>query len=99
MTLEFHPAVQRDFNEAAAHYEAAGGPHLADRFETEVRACLAAIRAGPGRFPFYQGSAVFRRVRLRDFPYVLVYRAKPDVVRVTLLRHEKRHPRFGGGRW
>lgn len=38
MTVEFHPAVQRDFNQALDHYEAEGGPHLADRFEGEFRA-------------------------------------------------------------
>lgn len=99
MTLEFHPAVQRDFNEVANYYETAGGPHLADRFEAEVRAGLAALRAGPGLFPCYQGSTVFRRVRLRDFPCVIVYRVTPSGVRVILLRHERRHPRFGGARW
>jgi hypothetical protein len=29
---------------------------------------------------------------------VVVYREKTDVVRVTLLKHERRHPRFGMGR-
>jgi len=35
MTLEFHPAVQQDFNAAIDYYVAAGGAHLADRFEAE----------------------------------------------------------------
>jgi plasmid stabilization system protein ParE len=48
VTLEFHPAVQQDFNAAIAYYETASGPHLADRFEAELRASLAAIKAQPG---------------------------------------------------
>jgi plasmid stabilization system protein ParE len=98
MTLEFHPAVQRDFNEALAYYEDAAGPHLAARFEAEFRVCLALIRSAPRQFPFYQGNGLFRRIRLENFPYVIVYREKPGAVRVTLLRHDRRHPRFGSGR-
>lgn len=99
MTLEYHPAVQRDFNEAIAYYEAAGGARLADRFEEEFRASIAALKAGPTQFSFYQQSPVFRRVRLKNFPYVIVYRQKVDVIRVTLLKHERRHPQFGTARW
>jgi plasmid stabilization system protein ParE len=99
MTLEFHPAVQQDFNAAIDYYAAKGGGHLADRFETELRDCLAAIRSGPRHFAFYQGSTVFRRIRLRSFPYLVVYRERPDMVRVSILKHEKRHPRFGMKRW
>lgn len=99
MTLEFHPAVQQDFNAAIDYYAAAGGWHLADRFEAELRDCLAAIKSGPRQFAFYHGSAAFRRIRLRHFPYIVVYREKLTVVRVTILKHEKRHPRFGMKRW
>lgn len=95
MRLEFHPAVQRDFTDAIDYYASAGGERLADRFEAEFRACLAAIRSAPRQFPFYQNSDRFRRVRLRHFPYVVIYREWPEVVRVTVLKHERRHPRFG----
>jgi toxin ParE1/3/4 len=99
MTLEFHPAVQQDFNAAIDYYAAEGGRHLADRFEAEMRDCLAAIQSGPRQLAFYQGTTAFRRIRLLHFPYVVVYREKLDVVRVTILKHEKRHPRFGMKRW
>jgi hypothetical protein len=50
MRVEFHPAVQNDFNAALDYYEAEGGRHLADRLEEEVRNCVVAIKAGPTRF-------------------------------------------------
>jgi plasmid stabilization system protein ParE len=59
MKLEFHPAVQQDFNAALDYYEAEGGTHLADRFEEEVRSCFAAIRAGPTRFRSTKRATVF----------------------------------------
>jgi plasmid stabilization system protein ParE len=72
MTVEFHPTVLVDFNRALDHYEAEGGPHLADRFEGEFRACIAAIQSAPRQYSFYQRSDVFRRIRLKNFPYVVV---------------------------
>jgi len=93
--LEFHPAVQRDFNEAVDYYESAGGPNLADRFEEEFRACIEAPKLGHLRFAYYHGSQVFRRIRLQGFPFVIVYREAPDCIRVTLLKHERRHPLYG----
>lgn len=98
MTVEFHPAVQQDFNGALDHYEAAGGCYLADRFENEFRACIAAIQYAPRQFAFYLKSETYRRIRLESFPYVVVYRQNGVTVRVTLLMHEKRHPSFGMGR-
>jgi plasmid stabilization system protein ParE len=95
MTLEFHPRVQDDFNAAVDYYEAEGGPHLAERCEQEFRSCLGAVKAGPTRFAFHQGSDRFRRIRLKSLPYVIVYRTAPAAIRVTILKHERRHPRFG----
>ncbi len=99
MTLQFHPAVQQDFNHAIAHYEAEGGGHLADRFEAEFRAAITALKAGPTRFAFYNRSPIFRRIRLDNFPYLIVYRETANAIRITLLKHERRHPLFGMQRW
>jgi hypothetical protein len=76
MKLGFHPAVRQDFIQARDYYQTEGGQHLADRFEKEFQASLAAIQAAPGRFSYYLGSKVFRRIRLRKFPYLIVYREK-----------------------
>jgi hypothetical protein len=83
MKLEFHPAVQEDFVQARDYYQTEGGPHLADRFEREFQACLAVIQVASSRFPFYLGSNVFRRIRLRNFPYLNAYdaaRIKDDLL-------------------
>ena len=97
MTVVYHPAVQSDFNDAIDYYEAAGS-NLADRFETEFKVAVAAIAAAPRQFPFYLRSRTYRRVRLRSFRYVVVYREQASDVRVMVLKSEKRSPRFGLGR-
>jgi plasmid stabilization system protein ParE len=99
MMVEFHPTVQKDFNQALSHYEAEGGPHLADRFEGEFRACIAAIQVAPRQFAPYLKSDIFRRIRLESFPYIIIFRERAGDMRVTVLKYERRHPRFGMSRW
>lgn len=81
MRLEFHPTVQNDFNAALEYYEAEGGTHLADRFEEEVRSCVAAIKAGPTHFFVLSEEQPIPRIRLKSFPYIIVYRENVAVVR------------------
>ena len=68
MILEFHPAVQQDFNHAIAYYEAEGGIHLADRFEAEFRASLAAIKSGPRTIRISRRVPVTAAFGLKTFP-------------------------------
>jgi hypothetical protein len=37
----------------------------------------------------------FHRANLEQFPYHFIYREIPEGIRVTLLRHHRRHPEFG----
>lgn len=97
MRAEYHPAVQRDFNEAIAYYGDVSG-QLADRIEAEFRRGVEAIKNNPRGFSFYLGSETFRRCQLPSFPYVIIYREKPEAVRVVVFKSEKRHPGYGMGR-
>ena len=53
MTVEFYPTVQTNINRALGHCEVAGGPHLAEKFEGEFRARIAAIQTSSWQFSFY----------------------------------------------
>jgi len=44
---------------------------------------------------FYLKSDLFGASVLGVSLYVVIYRQKDEVVRVTVLKHESRHPRFG----
>ena len=97
MRAEYHPAVQRDFNEAILYY-AEVSERLSDRIETEFRNGVEFIKDNPRRFSLYLGSKVFRRYQLPSFPYVIIYREKTMAVRVMIFKSEKRHPGYGMGR-
>ena len=92
MNVEYHPAVERDVAEALKRYDEVS-PVLGEEFKKELRNLISLAAANPGRFhPLKSG---FRRANLRRFPCHFVYRELPNGIRVTLVRHHKRHPDFG----
>lgn len=95
MNLTFHPAVKRDVKAILAYYHKEGGERLANRFAVELQARFAEIAEHPTRFPYYLGSRVLRRATLHKFPHLLLFRILPDSIRVSVVKHEKRHPNYG----
>lgn len=98
MKLSYHPAVQRDVNGILSYYRSESGESLADRFFDALSICLDEIARHPERFPPYLGHHRFRRAKLGTFPHIVVFRILYDKVRVTVIKHEKRHPSFGMSR-
>jgi plasmid stabilization system protein ParE len=66
---------------------------LAEEFKAEVRRVIAMAAAKPSRFHLIKPG--FHRANLKRFPYHFIYRELPDGIRVTLVRHHRRHPSFG----
>ena len=94
-TIGYHPLVQMDLNEALNYYEAEAGPEIADRFETEFRLAISAIRHDPRHFAFYQKQRRFRRCPMATFPHIILFREAGSHVRIMVLKHVKRAPAFG----
>ena len=93
--LIFHPAVQREYNEALVYYEEEAGPAVAARFESEVEAATRSVRNNPRRFAYYLQNRTHRRVRLTSFPWLMLFRETGDTIRITVLKHEKQRPGYG----
>ena len=95
VSVEFHPAVERDIAEALRHYDAVS-QKLGEEFKAELRQVIAVAAATPGRFHSIKPG--FHRANLRRFPYHFIYLELVDGIRVTLVRHHRRHPDFGMAR-
>ena len=95
MNLTFPPAVERDVKALLAYYQKEGGERLADRFSNELQARLVEIAEYPTRFPYYLGDRILRRATLHKFPHLILFRVLPDSVRVSVVKHEKRHSNYG----
>jgi len=97
MKLSFHRRVQGEVDEAIEWYEEQSAG-LGEDFYLKLQEALALVRAHPESFAFWLSSKTIRRVKLKRFPYDVLYELRPGRVRVLCVRHEKRHPRFGFGR-
>ena len=95
MRLAYHPQVQRDVNRILRHYDGIS-LRLGDEFWAELTRLVELISSKPQRFHFAQKG--LRRANLRRFPYHLLFREKPDGVRVIVLRHNRRRPSYGTSR-
>lgn len=94
MNLRFHRAVQRDINEVLDYY-AERSMNAPDRFWDDLHQRLKEIAENPQQFGLIHPARGLRRVRLRKFPYLILYYIATDGVKVTCVKHEKRHPSVG----
>ncbi len=94
MSLRFHPAVQHDINEVLGYYSERS-PTAADRFWDALQERFDEIAGNPDQFGFIHQARGLRRVRLRKFPYLVIYYQTDTGVKITCVKHEKRHPLRG----
>jgi plasmid stabilization system protein ParE len=92
MDVTYHPLVRGDVEEALSYYHKVCA-RLADEFHAELPDLIHRAAVHPLRF--HQVDQGFRRASLRRFPYHVLYEVHLDCVRVMLVRHNKRHPRYG----
>lgn len=93
MKVEFHPSTVDDVNEAASFY-ARARPGLDAEFREEIDAAVERIIRNPAQFPVIE--AQIRRCIVHRFPYSILFRiVDSDCIRILVVRHHKRRPRFG----
>ena len=96
MRVDYHPAVEAELWEIKRYYEervAGLGGEFIDEFERQV----LGLAATPKRWSVVTGD--IRCCLMRRFPYVIYFReVGHDLIRVTVVRHHKRHPGYGAGR-
>jgi plasmid stabilization system protein ParE len=96
MRVEYHPAVEGELSEIRRYYEerAAG---LGDRFVDEFERQVLSLAATPERWMVVAGD--IRRCLMKRFPYVIYFRSvSVDCLRITVVKHQRRHPRYGSDR-
>jgi toxin ParE1/3/4 len=96
MRVEYHPAVEEELGEIQRYYEdrSSGlGRQFIDEFERQV----LALAATPERWMVV--SEDIRRCLMRRFPYIIYFRrAGADSIRITVVKHQRRHPSYGRDR-
>jgi plasmid stabilization system protein ParE len=91
VAIEFHPEAADEAVEAQQRY-AEQSEKTAERFLAEVQRALEKIGEFPDRYPRHShGTRVFL---LRRFPYLIIYKAYADHVKIVVVAHGKRKPGY-----
>lgn len=94
--VTFHSAAERELVEALAWYRERS-ERVADNFLTELKATAAKLQQWPLSAPVVDqtdAGTEIRQVRLRHFPYAMVYVNSDDELRVIALVHLRRVPGY-----
>jgi toxin ParE1/3/4 len=96
MTVEYHPAVERELREIRDFYEGRV-PGLGREFIDEFERQILRIAATPTRWMVLAED--LRRSVMPRFPSLIYFR-QPDSsrVRITVVKHQRRHPAYGRDR-
>ena len=89
--VKFRPAARAEFDEAIDWYESREAG-LGDEFEDAIVAAVEKIRWNPNsRALVYK---VVRKIAVDQFPYIVFYRVRGDVIRIVSVFHSKRDPKI-----
>lgn len=93
MRVEYHPSIVDELQEIRDYYEARS-QGLGDDFVNEFEQQVLRIASMPLRWMIVRAD--LRRALMKRFPYVIFFRMiGEESIRVTVVKHEKRHPAFG----
>ena len=87
-----HPKLAADIRDTAAHY-AEVSERVVESFWSELDLILASIERNPRSHHF--DACGLRRANFRKFPYHLLYEVDGNSILLVVLRHDRRHPRYG----
>ena len=96
MSFQFHPAAEAEHLEAVAYYESRQAG-LGASYLAEFEAAMRQVCAAPGRYPVERQPDI-RRIRLKRFPFMVLYREMGGVVQVLAVAHYRRRPEYWLGR-
>ena len=91
----YHSSIQREIRDILNHYGEIS-EQLADDFWEELTQAFDSARRFPTIHHFDPSGR--RRSNLTRFPYHFLFRISDSQVKVTVVRHNSRHPDYGSSR-
>jgi len=92
----FHPAAEAEHLETVAYLESKKAG-LGASYLSEFETILAHVCESPQRYPVEQQPDI-RRIRMKRFPYTLLYREVSGLVQLLAIAHYRRRPQYWLGR-
>ena len=93
MRIEYHPGLEKELIEVRTYYNECS-PGLGDEFVDEFERQVLRIASTPERWLIVRNDV--RRALMKRFPYVILFRIlSGEAIRITVVKHERRHPAYG----
>jgi toxin ParE1/3/4 len=93
MRIEYHPAVEDELRDIMDYYNQCS-PNLGNEFLDEFDKEILRISKSPLLWGVVAED--IRRALIERFPYAIYFRlVQNDVVRVLVVKHQRRHPDYG----
>ncbi len=91
-TVVFHPLARQELLEAVTYYDEQSSA-LGRDLNNHVKLAAASIATHPAHFAFLR-TPPFRAVRLKRFPYMVIYLDLPEYIWIAAVAHERRRPDY-----
>lgn len=93
MRIEYHPAIENELRNIVNHYnECSQG--LGDDFLDEFERQIFKVASMPTLWVIVEND--IRRALMTRFPYAIYFRVLKDgMLRVTIIKHQRKHPAYG----
>jgi plasmid stabilization system protein ParE len=92
--IRYHPLARIDVAEIVQYYETEAGLDVAVEFFADLTQSIQFVRHNPYAFPIIGDN--IRRCLLLRFPYQINYELlEESTIKILIVKHQSRHPRFG----
>jgi plasmid stabilization system protein ParE len=93
MKIEYHPAIEFELREIVKFYNEIS-KRLGAEFLNEFEKQVLRISAMPTRWVIVENN--IQRALLKRFPFAIYFRVfENDVIRILIVKHQRRHPSYG----
>jgi len=96
VSYQFHPAAEAEHLETVAYFESKR-PGLGASYLAEFEMVMSSVCASPHRYPIERRPDI-RRIRMKRFPYFVLYREVSGTIQVLAVAHHRRRPNYWLGR-
>ena len=92
MIYQFHPEAEAEHLETVAYYETRQAG-LGAFYLAEFESSLQWVCEAPSHYPIEREPDI-RRIRLRRFPFTILFRESEGTVQVLAVAHQHRRPSY-----
>jgi toxin ParE1/3/4 len=92
--LKLHAEARAELRESVAFYRERAGEPWVRRFKERITEGLNAIVADPERYPPVRDASGIQRLRIKQFPFSLLYINRADYIWIVAIAHGSRRPGY-----